>query len=253
MKSISAIIIDDETDAIEVLMTLIKMSGKPFNVVGTSSNLEDGVSLIKHHKPDVVFLDVEMPKYAGYEIAKFFEEISFEIVFVTAFDQYAIKAFELSAVDYLMKPIMRERLNATLDRLTECVDKTRTIKEYELLSETIRSRDFQTITIPELAGKRVINLKDIICIQGQGSYSMVFLVNNERLTVSKNLKFFEAKLPEKSMFFRSQKSWIVNLTHIQRYNLNHRDLFMLDNIVAKISKHTTADFLDALNAVSSGG
>jgi len=188
MKIIKAIIVDDEEDARDVLETLLQFSKQPIKVIAKCSNLKEAVSKIKEQKPDVVFLDIEMPEFAGYEIVNFFDEINFEIIFVTAFDKYALKAFELSAIDYLVKPINRVRLNETLKRIVENETKKNAILEYKILLELLQNKNIGKIIIPEVGYNRALNLDDIICIQGQGSYSMVYLKNEDKLTVSKTLK-----------------------------------------------------------------
>ena len=143
MKTIKAIIVDDEADARDVLASLIQLSKQPINIIAECSNLKAAVDKIKELKPDVVFLDIQMPEFAGYEIVNFFDEINFEIVFVTAYDKYALKAFELSAIDYLVKPIKRTRLNDTLKRIVEKTDEKNTVLEYETLLESLQNKKFK--------------------------------------------------------------------------------------------------------------
>jgi two-component system LytT family response regulator len=242
MKRINAIIVDDEADAREVFNSLLEMSSFDIKVLANCKNVPDAVLAIKEFKPDVVFLDVQMPNYAGYEIVKFFDEINFEIVFVTAYDQYAIKAFELSAIDYLVKPVSRDRLNETLIRLSEKVDENNQRLEYQILLDSIERKGSQKIIIPESSGKKVVVLEDIICIKGEGSYSTLYLKNNERITVSKNLKYFETTLPSDSYFFRSQKSWLVNVNEVKSFNFSQGDLTMSNDIVARISRNCIEEF-----------
>ncbi|MFK7783922.1 MAG: LytR/AlgR family response regulator transcription factor [Crocinitomicaceae bacterium] len=247
MKTIKAIIIDDEADARKVLSTLIDFSPHPIEIVAFCGNLEQGVAEIKEHRPDVVFLDIQMPKFAGYEIVDFFDEINFEIVFVTAFDQYALKAFELSAIDYLVKPVNRARLNETLKKITETVQQKRTIIEFELLRDSLVNRKSEKIVIPEIGMNRVLKLDDIICIQGQGNYSTIYLLDAKKVTVSKNLKYFERVIDPELTFFRTQKSWIINTEHVQNFNRNKGIIQMSQGIEAKLSINRVKEF-DALFA-----
>ena len=235
MKIIKAIIVDDEADARDVLETIIDFSKQPIKIVAKCSNLKEAVLKIKEQKPDVVFLDIEMPEFAGYEIINYFDEINFEIVFVTAFNEYALKAFELSAIDYLVKPINRERLNKTLKRIIENKNEKNAILEYEILLESLQNKEVQKIIIPEVGFNRVLNLDDIICIQGQGSYSMIYLINNEKITVSKNLKYFNKIIYDGAPFFRSQKSWIINIKYITQFNANQGKIVLKGDVIAKIS------------------
>ncbi|MFD1552065.1 hypothetical protein DNU06_00805 [Putridiphycobacter roseus] len=235
MKMIKAIIVDDEEDARDVLKTLINFSQFPIEIQAMCKSLKEAVTNIKQLKPDVVFLDIQMPEYAGYEIVNFFDEMEFEIVFITAYDKYALKAFEMSAIDYLVKPINRTRLNESLQRISEKVDQKNTHAAYAVLLETLQNKTFDKIVIPEIDGNLILNLKDIICIQGYGSYVIIHQLNTEKLTVSKNLKYFEKSLPEESNFFRSQKSWIINLDHIKKYNANQGNIYLSNDIIAKLS------------------
>jgi two-component system LytT family response regulator len=248
MKITKAIIVDDEEDARDVLQTLIEFSSFPIEIIAKCKNLKEAVKEIKTGKPDIVFLDIQMPEYAGYEIINFFDEIDFEIVFVTAFDQYALKAFELGAIDYLVKPINRSRLNECLNKTLGKIENKDSITEYKNLLETLQSKKLERIVIPELNNNRILNLKNIICIQGYGSYSIVYLVEEEKLTISKNLKYFERVLPEDSDFFRSQRSWIINLSHVKKYNLNKGNILLDNGVIAKISPSKLEEFRLSLDA-----
>jgi two-component system LytT family response regulator len=242
VKTTKAIIVDDEEDARDVLQTLINFSNFPIEIVAMCSNLKEAVFEIKKLKPDVVFLDIQMPEYAGYEISNFFDEITFEIVFVTAFDQYAIKAFKLSAIDYLVKPINRGVLEKSLKRIVKKIGSKDSLNDYQNLLESLQTRKIERIIIPEIDANRILNLKDIICIQGSGSYSVVYLKSEEKITISKNLKYFEKVLPEDTNFFRSQKSWIINTDHIVKYNTNQGDVYLENGIIAKISPNKLREF-----------
>lgn len=242
MKIVKAIIVDDESDARDVLETIIDFSKHPIKIVAKCSNLKDAVFKIKEEQPDVVFLDIEMPEFAGYEIINFFDEINFEIVFVTAFNEYALKAFELSAIDYLVKPINRIRLDETLKRIVDTNNEKNAIKEYETLLESLQNKKVEKIIIPEIGFNRVLNLDDIICIQGQGSYSMIYLINNEKITVSKNLKYFNKIIYDGATFFRSQKSWIINTKYITQFNSNQGNIILKGDVTAKISPTKLEEF-----------
>ncbi len=243
MSKIKALIIDDEQSARNVLTNLLGRTSANIEIIATCNNLEDGVKQIKKLQPNVVFLDVQMPNYAGYEIAIFFDEIDFEIIFVTAYDQYAIKAFELNAIDYLIKPIDRKKLTIAIDKLKNRLNQKATLINYQNLLKTIKNKDFKQLVIPELGNRRIINLDDIIAIEADGSYSKIYLKGSKVITISKNLKYFENRLPKESSFFRSHRTWIVNLTYIK--NLNKKDLTITlkeTAIKAKISRTRVTNF-----------
>ncbi|WP_051473728.1 LytR/AlgR family response regulator transcription factor [Aquimarina macrocephali] len=161
MNAIKAILVDDEQRARNVLSNLIKRCDLNIDVLAQCSCLEDAVEEIKELQPDVVFLDVQMPNYAGYEIANFFEEMNFDIIFVTAFDEYAIKAFELSAIDYLVKPIDRRRLIAAVEKLQSKIEKQKKIQDYQVLLNTIKEKEFKQIILPELGNRRMYHVSHL--------------------------------------------------------------------------------------------
>jgi len=245
VKTIKALIVDDEAAARDVLDSLLLRISSTINVVGKCTDVPDAVEQIKLLKPDVVFLDVQMPNYAGYEIVNFFDEIDFAIVFVTAYDQYAIKAFELSAVDYLVKPINRLRLKEAIEKLEQHVFQKDAISNYHVLLDTLKDKELGKIVISELGNKRILQLSDIIAIEAKGAYSTIYLQNDKPLLVSKNLRHFESTLPENDVFFRSHKSWIINLEHIEGLNKSRGEIQMRNSILARLSKYRFAEFQDA--------
>jgi two-component system LytT family response regulator len=243
MTKIKAIFIDDEQSARNVLTSLLERGSSGIEIVATCCDLEEGVEQIKKLQPDVVFLDVQMPNYAGYEIVKFFDKIDFEIIFVTAYDQYAIKAFELNAIDYLVKPIDRVKLANAIERLEEKLNKQNKLIDYQVLLETIKDKDYKKIVIPELGNRRIVDLDDIIAIEADGAYSKIYLKENKIITTSKNLKYFEEVLPKDASFFRSHRAWIINLRYIEFLNKSALNITLVNRIIkAKISRTRIKEF-----------
>lgn len=244
MYKIKAILIDDEQSARNVLTNLLERTSSNLEVLAACSNLEDGVAQIKKLKPNVVFLDVQMPNYAGYEIVNFFDKIDFEIIFVTAYDHYAIKAFELNAIDYLVKPIDRSKLALTLTKLETKLDKNTALIDYQILLKSIKNKDYKKIIIPELGNRRIVDIDDIVALEADGAYSKIHLVENKIITTSKNLKYFEDVLPKDVSFFRSHRAWIINLAHISFFNKTALTITLEkgNNLKAKISRARIEDF-----------
>lgn len=250
MQKIKAILVDDEEGARNVLTNLLERCCPEIVIVGTSSNVPEAVEEIKAKQPQVVFLDVQMPNYAGYEIIDFFDTINFEIIFVTAFDHYAIKAFELSAIDYLVKPINRNRLKEAIDKLSTKVEEKNKLENYQVLIENMKKRELDTIIISELGNKKILKLHNITAIEAEGAYSLIHLLDEKPLLVSKPLKHFEELLPEKGFFFRSHRAWIINLQHIKSYSKSNNEIMLEQNIVAKVSKYRIADFQEAILSIN---
>ncbi|WBX72413.1 LytR/AlgR family response regulator transcription factor [Tenacibaculum retecalamus] len=243
MNTIKAILIDDEQSARNVLTTLLTRAHANVNIIATCKDLEEGVKSIKELQPDVVFLDVQMPNYAGYEISSFFDDINFEIIFVTAYDQYAIKAFELSAIDYLVKPIDREKLNVTIQKLENKLKQKATLVDYEVLLTTIKEKEYKKIIIPEIGNRRIVNLSDIIAIEADGGYSKIYLKNKSIITTSKNLKYFEEVLPKEATFFRSHRAWLINIIYIESLNKTNLNITLAEETVkAKLSRSKIEHF-----------
>ena len=188
------------------------------------------------------FLDVKMPNYAGYEIVNFIDTVNFEIIFVTAYDQYAIKAFELSALDYLLKPINRARLTEAIEKVRSKVDNTRKIEQLKVLVSSMNEESLEKIIISELGNKRVVEVSDIIAVQAQGAYCTIFTKGETQLTVSKNLKYFENLLSDAGYFFRTHKSWLVNLRALKSVQLTKGIIVLEEELYAKLSKYRVEDF-----------
>lgn len=244
MEKIKAIIVDDEERAQDVLTSLVNTFCPQVELLGTYGTVKDAVKGIHAHHPALVFLDIEMPNYAGYELLNFFETIDFEIVFITAYDSYAIKAFEVSAVDYLLKPLDIDRLKEAVTKVQQRVATKSAMKDFEVLKASLTSDQVTKLVVTDRGDRIVLDVADIIAIEAQESYSKLYANGNTHIA-SKNLKHFEGLLEENNDFFRSHKSWIVNLAKLERFNRATGDIFLDADITAKLSKYRKAEFLSA--------
>lgn len=223
-----AIIIDDEQRARRVLAASLKETDINIEVVAEAGDVPSGVLAINKHKPDVVFLDIEMPNYSGFELLGFFNEIDFEIIFVTAYNQYAVQAFEVSAVDYLLKPVRIDLLEKAISKLRK-VDQTETMNNrIGTLKENLENKQIEKLAVPVSDGLIFIKINEISYIEADGSYVNLHLKNGEKLLVSKNLKYFENALESTNCFYRVHRSYLVNLKNIYKYN-RHENLVVLEN------------------------
>jgi two-component system LytT family response regulator len=244
-NKIKAILVDDEESARNVLTNLLTRFCPQIEIVQTCSNVMSAVEQIKEHQPDVVFLDIEMPNYAGYELVSFFEEVNFEIIFVTAYDKYAIKAFEISAVDYLLKPIEIDRLKQAVERLITKTNLKNSSKNFAALKENLKSDVVSKIVVRKNDGQEIVAIDDIISIEAQEAYSSIFTKNGTFL-MSKNLKHFETLLENNTDFFRSHKSWIINLKKVQSFSKSTSEIQLESGLLAKLSKYKIAEFEAAI-------
>ena len=245
MEKIRAILVDDEESARDVLENLLLRFCPEVDLVGKYENIPQAIQGIKEHSPDLVFLDIEMPNYAGYEIVNFFETVNFEIVFISAYDKYAVKAFEISAVDYLLKPIEIDRLKEAVHRVHSRLKQSIPDTRFQQLKKTLKEDDFSSIMIAEKGLHQSVQLAHIIAFEAHESYTYVHTAGKKFL-VSKNLKHFESMLEDKKKFFRVHKSWIVNLDHLQNYSKTALEINLSHGVIARLSKYKKEKFESAM-------
>jgi two-component system LytT family response regulator len=254
MSALKVIVVDDEKAARNVLSNLLMRCNTSVEIMAQCRDVPEAVLAIREHKPDVVFLDVQMPEYAGYEIVNFFDSIDFEIIFVTAFDQYAIKAFELSAVDYIVKPIDRSRLNEAVEKLNDRLREKTALKEYQLLRDSMRNQEMGKMVISGIVdgqrSKQIIELHTVIAAEALGAYCKLYFEDGTSTVLSRNLSHFESRLPDDSKFFRTHRSWVVNLNHVISFNPGHGDMVLKGNVNAKLSKNRLVAFEEQMKILS---
>jgi len=216
---IKAIIIDDEKKSREALFHLLQRYCPNVSVLDEADGCVKGIKVIKKHKPDVVFLDIQMPDGSGFKLLEEVGEINFEIVFTTAFDQYAIKAIKYSALDYLLKPIIPDDLKSAVKKLEKNADTSHTKTNVNILLENNKSKnnDLKKIVLSTIEGLYVVEVKNIIRCESDGCYTRFILLEGKTIMVSKTLKDIE-ELLEEFNFIRPHKSHLINLTHVKTVN-----------------------------------
>jgi two-component system LytT family response regulator len=217
-RKLRTIIVDDEQDAVDFIYSIIGEYCDSLEVVGKANNVVQGVAAINEFKPDLVFLDVEMPNGTGFDLLAQFPEKDFDVVFITAFNHYAIKAIKFSAVDYILKPI---NINEFIDAVNRVVKKrsernTTGNENLKILMENLRSALPSRLAIPTSDGMEYLNPKDIIRIEADRSYSWFFITGGRKILVSKHLKEFQELLSDR-YFFRSHNSHLINLKYVKKY------------------------------------
>ncbi|MEZ5198868.1 MAG: LytTR family DNA-binding domain-containing protein [Bacteroidales bacterium] len=214
---LKTIIVDDEPDAVNFIRSIIDEYCPKLEVVGTAHSARDGSRMIMERSPDLVFLDVEMPHGNGFDLLAKFPEKSFEVIFITAFNHYAIKAIKFSAVDYILKPI---NINEFISAVDKAIDKRNNSENrnesFKTLLENVRSALPAKLAIPTSDGMEYLNTQEIIRIEADRSYSWFFLVNHRKVLVSRNLKEYQELLSERN-FFRTHNSHLVNLEHVKKF------------------------------------
>jgi two-component system LytT family response regulator len=247
MSKIKAILVDDEESARDVLQNLLERFCSDVDLVAKCENILQAVEEINKQEPDLVFLDIEMPNYSGFEIVKFFKEINFQIIFVTAYDQYAIKAFEVSAVDYLLKPIDISRLKMSIDKAKQRQNVLQQAERLILLNDTLQQKQIKNIIVSDKGNQNIISIDSIIAVEAQESYCLIH-TKDKKHTASKNLKHFETLLESLPQFIRVHKSWLINKEHLLNYSKSELTIQLNGGIAAKLSKYKKADFEQAISS-----
>ena len=234
---IKAIIIDDEANNRENLQHLLQRHCRNVKVVGTAASAREGIEKIEEFRPDVVLLDIEMPQQNGFDLLEHFSTIDFEVIFVTAFDHYAIRAIKFCALDYLLKPIDVLELKEAIGRVGEKLLKARENKQLRIFLENrMYPQETKKIALPTADKVDFVSVDEILRCRGESNYTHIILRGGEQIMVSRTLKEYEELLGE-YRFVRVHQSHLVNLREVKSYV--KRDggyLLMSDGTQVPVSK-----------------
>ena len=245
---IRVLIIDDESPARQLLRGMIdRLPGNRIKVVGDADDITAGINAIEKHKPDLVFLDVQMHEGTGFDLLNKLQHVDFEVVFVTAYDEYAIRAFQFSAFGYLLKPIKMEELRAVIDRFESHLQllKDGANDRVKVLMENYQDdRKIKKLIINHMKGFDVSPVEEIIRLEGDGNYTNFILTQQRRIMTSTTLGEYEEVL-FKHGFYRIHQSTIVNLRHITNYIKGvGGQVRMTDGKTFNVSRYRKSGFLE---------
>jgi len=246
------LVIDDEPRARNLLVSVIRQSCSGIDEIYQAEDLSSGVALIKANKPQLVFLDIEMPNEQGIKIFDYFEkdEIEFELVFATAYNDYALKAFEMNAIDYLLKPIRPKRIIEVVEKVQQSFNKENIQIKLEELRKSLLSSTFTKIGFPVNNGILFISIAEIIHLEADGMYTKVYTQNNGNEIISKPLKFFNYLLEPNYTFYRPHRSHIFNLTFLKQFVRSDGNYIILDNDdIVPLSNAKREEFLALISAL----
>ena len=241
-----AVIIDDERKARNVLKILIEENCPKITEIFLTDNLKSGVDIIKDELPNIVFLDIEMPEHSGLEILKFIEKevYNFEIIFTTAYNEYALQAFQLNAIDYLLKPIEIPHLKKAINKALKFIGTSQIDIRLDELKKSFTTNNFSKIGLPVADGIKFIDFKDIIMFEADGMYTKIFLLNNDEIIISKPLKYFVELLRKQIIFYRPHRSQLINLSFIKEYIKKDGGYIIMDNNkTVSLSKEKKKEFI----------
>lgn len=247
---VKCIIIDDEPKARNLLKAIIEQYCPALSIEAQCEDLPTGIKAIKKYKPELIFLDIEMPGHSGLELMDFFDddEVNFSIIFTTAYNEYALQAFRFSAIDYLLKPIQHTQLMESVERYMKkrlvFNHQSEQLRHLQQNLDTQVSWENKRIVVPTAQTLHFFKPADIIMIKGETAYSELHLANGTKMMASRNLKHFEDVLSNIPIFFRCHKSYIVNTTAVLQYVKSDGGyLKLVDNLIASISPDKADDFL----------
>jgi len=241
-----AIVVDDEPYCCESLITLLEDNSK-VAIVAVCHNGIEALVAIKNHTPDLVFLDVEMPKMNGFEMLEQLPQVNFDIIFTTGYDQYALKAIRFSAIDYLLKPVDREELQKAVQKVVQRTQRT-VAKQVEILMQKLHqpAKTISKIALPTMEGLQMIVIGSIISCEAESNYTILLLKDKKKITTSITLKEIEEALEDHS-FVRVHRSYLVNLNEVEKYVKGEGGyLIMSDGSMIDVSRNKKETLLKRL-------
>lgn len=238
-----AVLVEDEKHSREALRNLIDEFCKDVSVVGTAESVEDAVQIIRSTSPDIVFLDIELQTGTGFDVLTNLSDMSFDVIFTTAYEHYAIRAIKFSSLDYLLKPIDIEELQQAINKARARQNAAYQKQQLETLLVNITGKHMKRICLATADRLEFVSISDISLCEASGSYTNVYLKGGRKIMVSKHLKEYETLLTE-DQFMRVHNSFLVNLREVKQYVKSDGGyLLMNDNRQVSISPKKRDEFL----------
>lgn len=253
---LNAIIVDDEEFARSSLYFLLQENCEQINVCGIAKSVAEARVLLVQNNVDLIFLDIAMPGENGFELIPNVQAAKAHVIFTTAYDQYALKAIKANALDYLLKPIDIDELKEAVNKTSRYIELNKSMEtraeSLQNLSANMADRaEIRKISLPNGQGYSLISIDDIVHIAADSNYSVFYLANNDKITVSKVLKEYEEILPE-NQFVRIHKSSIVNLNYLKEYNYrNGYEVLLKNGEKIAVSRRRASDLAEKVRVYTS--
>lgn len=239
------IIVDDEPKNLRILKKLLQDYCPQIQLIGEAEDAKAAFEIITELKPDLVILDIEMPYGNAFDLLDNLMPIDFEIIFITAFDNYSLKAFKYSALDYLLKPVGITELQAATNKAIQRITGKNINQHVSMLLSNFKNtqNNLQKIAIPTVDGFVFMNVEDIIRCEANGAYTYIYSTRNEKIIASKNIKEYEELLPN-TIFCRIHNSHLVNLNRIKKYSKGRGGtVIMEDGAILEVASRRRDEFL----------
>ena len=249
MKTYKAVIIEDEERSTIVLQNLLETYCPDVEVVGNATSVQDGIKTVNALQPDILFLDVQIVGGTGFDILEKLNNTKVSIIFTTAYDHYALKAFKFSAIDYLLKPIDIDELKIAVKKVTSPNQQAEDeFKIKNLLSNIKNPSEDPVLLVSTLEAVEFVRIREIIRCEAQGAYTQLILKDTKSVMVSKVIKEFEFLLQEYG-FYRVHQSHLINLREVRKYIKSENYLLMRDGAQIQLARSRKDDFFNVLHKV----
>lgn len=243
---IKAILIEDEKASRDAIINLLQLMSAEVEVIGEASNVKDGIKLANENQFDILFLDIDLPGGTGFNVLESISNKDFNLVFTTAHNDHAVKAFRYSAIDYLLKPIDPNELGDAIKKVKEKKNADSIENKVQLLFENFQQKKFERMSFSTADGFEIIPTQDIIYFSAESNYTNVHLKNGKKILVTKTIKVYEDLLVNAG-FFRVHQSHLVNLSYVVKYNnADGGSVTLADNSVVYVSRRKKESLLKEL-------
>jgi two-component system LytT family response regulator len=227
---IKTIIIDDEVKARETIAKMLQTYCPEVEVIDSAGSVKEGVKVLEENNPDLVFLDIKMGDGTGFDLLRKLKTVDFILIFITAFEEFAIRAIKFSALDYILKPLDPDELMNAVEKTKDAIEKENISVRLEALYENldVLSNKTKKIVLKTTSSVHIVNLEEIIRCESEKNYTHFFTTDQEKITVSKTLKEFNELLVDYS-FYRVHQSHLINLSHVRRYDKQDGGYLVMDD------------------------
>ena len=246
MFKLKVVIVDDETDARDTIRGLLEIFCEDVEVIGEADSVATAEVLIGQLQPDLVFLDIGLGEGHGFDVVKSFSNPNFQVIFVTGDDNFAVDAFRINAVDYLLKPLIPDDLIAAVDKVIKLKENNNIQTNLQNIASALPKNEEEKILVSTTEGTHLIDTQKIINIKGEGSYSTFFIEDEDNIMASKNLMHYE-NLLNSSQFFRAHQSYLVNLKYIKTILPNKNSIGLKDGREIPLSRLKKREITELLN------
>ncbi|MES2589299.1 MAG: LytTR family DNA-binding domain-containing protein [Bacteroidota bacterium] len=246
---IKAVIIDDEPNNSELISNLLQKFCKEVEICGMADSVQSGYACIEENKPDLVFLDIEMPDGTGFDLLSYFDTIDFKVIFITAHSEFAIEAFKVAAVDYILKPLSPPALISAVKKASEVISKSDLNQKVKLLLNQVSAQNKdKKVVLKTLERIYSVNSSEIIRFESEGSYTTVYFQEGKKIVVSKLIKEFDEMLSAQN-FARVHQSHLINMDYFFCYEKSDNHIIMKDNSEIPVSSRKKEYVLSLINSI----